>query len=149
MEHGLDMLVLAVVSACVVAWSMVSGRLERWSISAPLAFVILGLAVTHGPVHLVEVNPHSSTILSLAEVTLALVLFTDASRVNVHQLRRDLGLPVRLLAIGLPLTIGLGTAAGVRRAARHRYLGGGIGRGDRGAHRRRARRHHHGGPSHP
>jgi NhaP-type Na+/H+ or K+/H+ antiporter len=39
-----------------------------------------------------------------------LVLFTDASRVNVHELRHDLGLPVRLLAIGLPLTIGLGTA---------------------------------------
>ena len=71
---------------------------------------VLGLVVTHGPVHLVEINPHSSTILSLAEVTLALVLFTDASRVNIHQLRHDLGLPVRLLAIGLPLTIGFGTA---------------------------------------
>ena len=111
MEHGLDTFTLAVVSACVVVWSLVSGRLERWSISAPIAFVVLGLVVTHGPVHLIELNPHSSTILSLAEVTLALVLFTDASRVNLHQLRHDLGLPVRLLAIGLPLTIGLGTAA--------------------------------------
>lgn len=111
MEHGLDTFTLAVVSACVVVWSLVSGRLERWSISAPIAFVVLGLVVTHGPVHLIELNPHSSTILSLAEVTLALVLFTDASRVNLHQLRHDLGLPVRLLAIGLPLTIGFGTAA--------------------------------------
>jgi len=110
-EHGLDTLALAVVSACVVVWSLVSGRLERWSISAPIAFLVLGLVVTHGPVHLVELNPHSSTILSLAEVTLAMVLFTDASRVNLHQLRRDLGLPVRLLAFGLPLTIGFGTAA--------------------------------------
>jgi len=110
-EHGLDTFTLAVVSACVVVWSLVSGRLERWSISAPIAFVVLGLVVTHGPVHLIELNPHSSTILSLAEVTLALVLFTDASRVNLHQLRHDLGLPVRLLAIGLPLTIGFGTAA--------------------------------------
>ena len=42
---------------------------------------------------------------------MALVLFTDASRVNIHELRRDIGLPVRLLAIGLPLTIGFGTAA--------------------------------------
>ena len=46
----------------------------------------------------------------MAEVTLALVLFTDASRVNVHELRHDVGLPVRLLAVGLPLTIGFGTA---------------------------------------
>jgi len=110
-EHGLDTEVLVVVSACVVLWALVSGVLARWSISAPLAFVVLGLVVTHGPVRLVDINPHSSTILSLAEVTLALVLFTDASRVNIHQLRHDLGLPVRLLAVGLPLTIGFGTAA--------------------------------------
>ncbi len=111
MEHGLDTFTLVVVSTCIVVWSLVSGRLERWSISAPIAFVVLGLVVTHGPVHLIELSPHSSTILALAEVTLALVLFTDASRVNLHQLRHDLGLPVRLLAIGLPLTIGFGTAA--------------------------------------
>jgi len=110
-NHGLDTFTLVVVSACVVVWSLVSRRLERWSISAPIAFVALGLAVTHGPVHLIELNPHSSTILALAEVTLALVLFTDASRVNVHQMRHDLGLPVRLLAVGLPLTIGFGIAA--------------------------------------
>jgi NhaP-type Na+/H+ or K+/H+ antiporter len=109
-EHGLDAYTLAVVAACVVVWSFVSGRLERWSISAPIAFLLMGLLVTHGPTRLVHVNPHSSTILSLAEVTLAVVLFTDASRVNIHQLRHDLGLPVRLLAIGLPLTIGVGTA---------------------------------------
>ena len=110
MEHGLDTQVLVVVSACVVLWALVSGLLQRWSVSAPIAFVALGLVVTHGPVHLVHINPHSSTILSLAEVTLALVLFTDASRVNIRQLRHDLGLPVRLLAVGLPLTIGFGTA---------------------------------------
>ncbi len=110
-EHGLDTQVLTVVAACVVLWALVSGLAGRWSISAPIAFVVLGLVATHGPVHLFAINPHSSTILALAEVTLALVLFTDASRVNIHQLRHDLGLPVRLLAIGLPLTIGFGTAA--------------------------------------
>ena len=111
MEHGLDTDTLVVVSTCVVLWALVSGLVGRWSVSAPLAFVVLGLAVTHGPVHLISINPHSSTILSLAEVTLALVLFSDASRVNIHRLRKDVGLPVRLLAVGLPLTIGFGTAA--------------------------------------
>ncbi len=70
----------------------------------------MGLVVTHGPLAFIHFDPHSSTVRSLAEVTLALVLFTDASRVNVHRLRHDLGLPVRLLAVGLPLTIGFGTA---------------------------------------
>ena len=93
MEHGPDTMVLVTISTCVVLWALVSGLLQRWSISAPIAFVALGLLITHGPVHLVHLTPHSSTILSLAELTLALVLFTDASRVNIRQLRHDLGSP--------------------------------------------------------
>jgi NhaP-type Na+/H+ or K+/H+ antiporter len=111
MSHGLDTEALAIAAACLVVWSVFSGRLERFYISAPMAFVVMGLVVTHGPLALITFSPHSTTIKSLAEVTLALVLFTDASRVNIHELRRDMGLPVRLLAIGLPLTIGFGTAA--------------------------------------
>jgi NhaP-type Na+/H+ or K+/H+ antiporter len=109
-SHGLDTAALATAAGCIILWSLVSHRLERWNISAPIAFVAMGVVVTHGPLAFVHFDPHSSTVRSLAEVTLALVLFTDASRVNVHELRHDLGLPVRLLAIGLPLTIGLGTA---------------------------------------
>ena len=45
---------------------------------------------------------------ALAEITLVLVLFSDASRVRLRDLRADAGLCVRLLGIGLPLTIGLG-----------------------------------------
>src|SRR5829696_1115615 len=44
----------------------------------------------------------------VAEVTLALVLFSDAVRVNLAELRRDLSIPVRLLAIGLVLSVVLG-----------------------------------------
>ena len=47
---------------------------------------------------------------TLAEATLALVLFSDASRIDLGELRREFGVPVRLLAIGLPLTIALGAA---------------------------------------
>ncbi len=110
MSHGLDTAALATAAGCIILWSLVSHRLERWNISAPIAFVAMGVVVTHGPLAFIHFDPHSSTVRSLAEVTLALVLFTDASRVNAHELRHDLGLPVRLLAIGLPLTIGLGTA---------------------------------------
>ncbi len=102
---------LAVVAGCVVLWVLVSSRLERLNIGAPIAFVVMGLAVTHRPLLLVHLTLHSSSIRSLAEITLAVVLFTDASRVNLHELRRDAGLAVRLLGIGLPLTIGFGTAA--------------------------------------
>ncbi len=108
MNHDLNIAALAVVSACMIIWGLVSARLERWDVSAPMAFVVLGLVVTHGPTDILHFNLHSSTILSLAEVTLALVLFADASRVNVRALRADAALPARLLGIGLPLTIGAG-----------------------------------------
>ena len=45
----------------------------------------------------------------VAEATLALVLFCDASRIDPTMLRREAAVPARLLGIGLPLTIALGT----------------------------------------
>ena len=51
----------------------------------------------------------SSTVRALAEATLTLVLFTDASRIDLAALRREIALPARLLGIGLPLTIAAGT----------------------------------------
>jgi NhaP-type Na+/H+ or K+/H+ antiporter len=54
------------------------------------------------------VAPTSSTVRTLAEATLAVVLFSDASRVNLRVLRRQASLPLRLLGVGLPLTIVLG-----------------------------------------
>ena len=110
MNHDVGIAALAVISACFVLWGLVSARLERWDVSAPIAFVVLGLVVTHGPTALIHVNLHSSTLRTLAEVTLALVLFADASRVNARQLRLSAAQPLRLLCIGLPLTIAAGAA---------------------------------------
>ena len=108
MTPDLNLESLAVVSACVLLWGLVSARLERWDVSAPIAFVVMGLAVTHGPTGFVHISLHSSTIRSLAELTLALVLFADASRVNIRLLRASARLPLRMLGIGLPLTIAAG-----------------------------------------
>lgn len=108
MEQELNIAALSVVAGCVVLWGLVSARLERWQVSAPIAFVLFGLVVTHAPIDLIHLQPDSSTIRSVAEVTLALVLFSDASRVNARTLAADAGIPARLLGIGLPLTIGAG-----------------------------------------
>ncbi len=101
--------VLAVVSACVIVWSLLAARLERLNITAPIAFVLLALVVTHGPTAFIHLSLGSSTIRMLAEVALAVILFVDASRVNARRLLADVGIPLRLLGIGLPLTIGAGT----------------------------------------
>jgi NhaP-type Na+/H+ or K+/H+ antiporter len=119
MNHEPNAAALAVVSGCVIVWGLLSARFERWDVTAPIAFTVLGLGTANGPLAIIHLNLHSSDIRALAEITLALVLFADASRVNAKALRTDLTLPVRLLGIGLPLTIGAGTAlaAGLFTAA--------------------------------
>jgi NhaP-type Na+/H+ or K+/H+ antiporter len=99
---------LAIVAALVFAWAALSARLERFDVTAPIAFVLTGLLLTHGPLAFLGYAPSHELIKTLAEVTLVLVLFSDASRVALRDLRTDMGLCVRLLLIGLPLTIGLG-----------------------------------------
>jgi NhaP-type Na+/H+ or K+/H+ antiporter len=104
-EHGLDTEVIAVFTGAVVLWSLVSGRLDRFSVTPALAFVAIGLVVANPPLSLVEIDVGSETVRSLAEVTLAVVLFTDAARVDLRRLRADTAVPARLLLIGLPLTV--------------------------------------------
>jgi sodium/hydrogen antiporter len=100
---------LAIVAALIFGWGTVSARLERFDVTAPITFVLAGLLLTHGPLTVLHVAPSNELIKGLAEFTLALVLFSDASRVGLHELRVDAGLYVRLLGVALPLTIGLGT----------------------------------------
>ncbi len=100
---------LAIVAVLIFAWATVSARLERLDVTAPITFVLAGLILTHGPLAPLSFTPSPELVKALAEATLVLVLFTDASRVGLRDLRTDTGLCLRLLAVGLPLTIGLGT----------------------------------------
>jgi sodium/hydrogen antiporter len=100
---------LAIVAALVFAWGALSARLERFDVTAPIIFVVAGWALTHGPLATLGYQPSNELIKAMAEITLVIVLFCDASRVGLHELRTDLGLYLRLLLVGLPLTIGLGT----------------------------------------
>jgi NhaP-type Na+/H+ or K+/H+ antiporter len=102
---------LAIITALVFAWGTLSARLERFDMTAPIVFTVAGVLLTHGPLTPLGITPSTEVVKVLAEATLALVLFSDASRVGLHQLRADLGLCLRLLGIGLPVAIGLGTVA--------------------------------------
>ena len=100
---------LALVAALIFAWGTLSARLERSDVTAPIAFVLAGVLLTHSPLAPLGYMPSPATVKVLAEFTLVLVLFSDASRVGLRELRHDMGPCLRLLAVGLPLTIGLGT----------------------------------------
>lgn len=97
---------LAWVAAGLVAFALVSARASRWAVTMPMTFVVLG-ALTQG-LGLVELDLETEGVLLIGEVTLAIILFSDAVRIDLRALRRGYSLPARLLGIGLPLTVALG-----------------------------------------
>lgn len=103
---------LLLVAIAVLGFGLVSARAQRSIVTPPMVFVFLGLVLGQYGLGLINVSPDDEWIHLLAEVTLVVVLFTDASRIDLSLLRRQHGLPVRLLLIGLPLTILLGTVVG-------------------------------------
>jgi NhaP-type Na+/H+ or K+/H+ antiporter len=102
---------LAIVALALVGVAAVSGRLTGTSVTATMIFVAIGLVVGPHVLDGIDIEGTSSIVRTLAEATLALVLFSDASRIDLGELRKSVGIPSRLLGIGLPLTIGLGAAA--------------------------------------
>jgi NhaP-type Na+/H+ or K+/H+ antiporter len=100
---------LAVLAAVVFAFGLFSRRLEGTIFTAPIVFVVAGAVLGPAALGLVEFELDDHSVLLLGEIALALVLFTDAARINLSALRQNEGLPLRLLGIGMPLTIALGT----------------------------------------
>lgn len=103
---------LTLVVAAYFLFALISGRVERLPVTAPMVFVALGFLLGPGVLDLANVNPGHGFLHIVAEITLVLLLFTDAARIDLSVVREDHNLPVRMLAIGLPLTILLGTLAG-------------------------------------
>ncbi|MET0716667.1 MAG: cation:proton antiporter [Mycetocola sp.] len=99
---------LVALTMMVLLWSVFSSLLARWNVSGPMLFTATGILVTTAWGRS-AVDVDAPSIHLLAEVTLALLLFSDAARVNLSALRRNLAVPVRLLGFGLPLSILLGT----------------------------------------
>ncbi|MBO9999407.1 MAG: sodium:proton antiporter [Cyanobacteria bacterium SID2] len=100
---------LALIALFVLGFGAISGRLEKSPITPPMAFVAFGLLLSPQILGWLDVNFTSELVKLLCEITLTLVLFTDASRIDLKLLRQDYQLPLRLLGIGLPLTILFGT----------------------------------------
>ncbi len=102
---------LAIVALTLLGVAAMSMRLSGTPITPAMVFVAVGLLVGPQVLDGIDLDSSSGTVQSLAEATLALVLFCDASRIDLRELRSEMGVPLRLLGIGLPLTIALGAAA--------------------------------------
>jgi len=102
---------LAVLAVILLGFAAISGRIEGTWITAPMVFTAAGLLVGVEALGLVDPSATGLEVRTLAEATLTVVLFSDASRIDLGALRRTLGIPTRLLGIGLPLTIVAGFLA--------------------------------------
>ncbi len=104
---------LALLAGFVLLYSLIAHGVERTWVSGPIVFTAFGLLIGPMGLDLLSFETERETLKTLAELTLALVLFTDAAGADLGVLRRTARLPMRLLLIGLPLTLALGYLAGL------------------------------------
>jgi NhaP-type Na+/H+ or K+/H+ antiporter len=102
---------IAVVALAICLFAAFSRKAEHSPLTPPMFFLAVGVFL--GGAGLGWIHVEREALHVLAELTLVLVLFTDAARIDLTCLRREGSLPARLLGIGLPLTIGLGAAVAV------------------------------------
>jgi sodium/hydrogen antiporter len=96
---------LLLLSAFVLVYSVFAGRLESRWIHGALMFVLVGILLGPAVLDALHLQIRGPGLRVLAELTLAIVLFTDAANVNFKVLRSFNWLPARLLLIGLPLCL--------------------------------------------
>ena len=104
---------VAILAAVVLLYSVVAGRVARSRLSGPILFTGAGLMLGPLGLDVLRIDIAASDLKGIAEAALAMVLFTSAAQADLHVIRRTIGLPQRLLLIGLPLTIVLGFLAAV------------------------------------
>lgn len=92
----------------IILYALFAERLGRWSITMPMVFVVVGTLLGPYALGMLQFSIASLNVELLTEITLALLLFADASTLSFQQVSEDRGLPSRLLFIGLPLTIVVG-----------------------------------------
>ncbi len=105
MEFG-----LVIFSAFLFLYAMASKRLGLSLVTAPLLFASFGWITGLRGLDVIEIPTGSSIVQLLLEGTLVLVLFTDAFGTNSTRWRSEVSIPIRLLGVGLPLTLLAGWA---------------------------------------
>ena len=107
----MDYLSILTITAALVAFGLISQRIEGSSVTGPILFALFGLLAGPAVLGLIELQINNNALHILAQVTLILVLFSDAASIDLGRLRRDHKLTVRMLLVGMPLTILLGAIA--------------------------------------
>src|SRR5690349_19296801 len=98
---------LVAVALVFFIWALVAGRFARWSITAPFAMVLAGMALTAGADPFFVINLDTESAETGIEVVLGILLFLDATEIPAKAFRQRKGVILRLLFIAVPLSLGL------------------------------------------
>jgi NhaP-type Na+/H+ or K+/H+ antiporter len=112
-EFAMQSIAIIAVLISIIVAGAVSRRIRGTVITLPMVYTVLGILIGSLVLDILKLDLEDAVVEIIAEITLVVVLATDASRINVRSMFTDHNLPLRLLAIGLPLTIigGMITAA--------------------------------------
>jgi sodium/hydrogen antiporter len=108
--HSETALVLTVLVLCYAA---VSGLIRRWYLAPALIFVVVGIVLGPSCLGWIEAGSGTKGFTVLSELALTVILFNQASTLNLRTAFRRGHLPLRLMAIGIPVTFVLNTAIAV------------------------------------
>ncbi|GAB2793691.1 cation:proton antiporter [Halomonas shantousis] len=102
-----------IVALAIFAFGLLAGKLKGSPLTLPMAFTAAGLLLGPGMLGVLDLEIQNEAISTLAEATLVLVLFTDASRIPLRTVLKEHDLALRLLTLALPLAVLIGTAVGM------------------------------------
>jgi sodium/hydrogen antiporter len=100
--------IFIIIASLILGYGLFSKLAEKSIITPPMVFVLVGLLASFFTFDTSKVGLHAPFVKVVAEITLVLVLFLDASTINLKKLIVERKLPIRLLLIGLPITMLLG-----------------------------------------
>ena len=105
------MMALAFLVSLFFFYSLVSERLEETFVTAPIVFTVAGMFMFPALPLIQRFDVNSGVLSWLAEIGLVLLLFTDASRTSLTVPGSIGTLAIRLLSVGMLLTILFGAVA--------------------------------------
>jgi len=99
---------LVIAASVVLGYGIFSGLFARSVVTPPMAFMLVGLLCGPLGLDVISLELDSKGVALLATVALVIIVCSDASEVDWREVRKIEALPIRLLLIGLPLTMLLG-----------------------------------------
>lgn len=92
---------IAIMAGLVLGYALLGRRFAGYNVTAPMLSIVAGIVVFSQT----QFDIDAESVHIIAELTLVLVLFHDASTVKLAQLRKDPGISLRLLLIGFPIAL--------------------------------------------